>query len=173
MRIAVEEGAAPREALLSLYRDHHRWLHAWIRRKLGCSHRADDLAHDTFCRLAEHHECIELRSPRGFLATVARRLLIDDSRRREIERTYLECYAEMHGDVDSLTPERIAEAAQQLDRILRVLRHLPTPVREAFLLRRCEALTHDQVAERMGISVRTVKRHIALAYQHCYVLAGE
>jgi RNA polymerase sigma-19 factor, ECF subfamily len=165
------ESAAPREALLTLYREHHSWLHGWIRRKLGCTHRAADLAQDTFCRLLEHGGRVELRSPRSYLATVARRLLIDDSRRRDIERAYLECCAELHGDADGLTPERIAEAAQLLDGILRVLLLLPAGVREAFLLRRCEGLSHDEVAARMGVSVRTVKRHIAAAYLRCYELA--
>jgi RNA polymerase sigma-70 factor (ECF subfamily) len=166
----VLESAASREALLTLYRDHHGWLHGWIRRKLGCSDRAADLAQDTFCRLLERDASVELRSPRSFLATVARRLLIDDSRRRELELAYLECYAELHGDTNALTPERIAEAAQLLDGILRVLTLLPASVREAFLLRRCEGLTHEQVATRMGSSVRTVKRHIAQAYRRCYEL---
>ena len=165
------ESAASREALHTLYRDHHTWLRGWIRRKLGCTHRAADLAQDTFCRLLEQRDSTGLRSPRSFLATVARRLLIDDSRRRDIERAYLECYSELHGDVDSLTPERIAEAAQILDGILRLLGHLPAPVREAFLSRRCDGLSHGEISERMGVSVRTVKRHIAVAYRTCYELA--
>jgi RNA polymerase sigma factor (sigma-70 family) len=169
----VLETAASSEALHSLYEEHHRWLHGWIRRKLGCTHRAADLTQDTFCRLLERRERVELRSPRSFLATVARRLLIDDSRRRDIERTYLECYVELNGDVDALTPERITEAAQLLDGILHLLGHLAPAVREAFLLRRCDGLSHDEVAQHMGISVRTVKRHIALAYQRCYELAAE
>ena len=164
------ESAASREALLTLYRDHHNWLHGWIRRKLGCSQRAADLAQDTFCRLLERDAPVELRTPRSFLATVARRLLIDDSRRRELELAYLDCYAELHGNTNALTPERIAEAAQVLDGILRLLGALPAGMREAFLLRRCEGLTHEQVARRMGTSVRTVKRHIAQAYQRCYEL---
>ncbi|WP_049019952.1 sigma factor, partial [Burkholderia cenocepacia] len=35
----------------ALYADHHAWLRGWLSRKLGCAHRAADLAHDTFVRL--------------------------------------------------------------------------------------------------------------------------
>jgi RNA polymerase sigma-19 factor, ECF subfamily len=151
----------------ALYREHHAWLQGWIRRKLGDRQRAADLAQDTFCRLLERDERIVPRTPRSYLATVARRLLIDDNRRRDIESAYLQSYAELHGDVDELTPHRVAEAAQLLDGILRVLARLPAAAREAFLLRRCDGLTHAEIASRMRISARTVKRHIALAYLRC------
>lgn len=39
------------DSITELYQDHHGWLHGWLRKKLGCSHQAADLAHDTFMRL--------------------------------------------------------------------------------------------------------------------------
>ncbi|WP_312155700.1 sigma factor, partial [Pseudomonas sp.] len=34
-----------------LYGTHRGWLHGWLRRSLGCSQQAADLAQDTFVRL--------------------------------------------------------------------------------------------------------------------------
>ena len=34
-----------------LYSDHHGWLHGWLRKKMGCSHRAADLAHSVGAKL--------------------------------------------------------------------------------------------------------------------------
>jgi RNA polymerase sigma-70 factor (ECF subfamily) len=42
--------ASPDAGIATLYRDHHSWLHGWLRLKLGDAHRAADLAQDTFVR---------------------------------------------------------------------------------------------------------------------------
>lgn len=153
-----------------LYADHGRWLSGWLNRRTACAYRADDLAHDTFRRLLERGPLPLLDDPRNYLATVARRLLADDIRRRELERAYLDAAA--LGEIgDSLTPERIFEAIQILEGVARLLAGLPKATCEAFLLRRLDGLSHEQVAAQMSVSVRTVKRHVALAYAHCYAFA--
>jgi RNA polymerase sigma-70 factor (ECF subfamily) len=43
-------------------------------------------------------------------------------------------------------------------------------VREAFLLSQMDGLSHAQVAERLAVSVTTVKRYIAKAGARCLVL---
>lgn len=155
----------------SLYDQHVDWLRAWLRRRTECPHRAADLAQDTFCRLIEKSPEPRIETPRTFLATIARRLLVDDVRRRDVERAILDAQA-LHGaNGEEITPERIVEAAQFLDMILRVLERLPVQARETFLLRRIEGLGQSDIAERLGISISTVKRHIAAAYSACVILA--
>jgi len=154
-----------------VYAAHGHWLCDWLRRRTRCPDRASDLAHDTFCRLLERGRQEMPAEPRAFLATIARRLLVDDIRRREVERAYLDVCAAWSGEADVLTPERIAAATELLTGILHLLDGLPAAARRAFLLRRLEGLSHEQVAAELGVSVRTVKRHIAAAYAHCYALA--
>lgn len=153
-----------------LYSDHGRWLSRWLNRRTACPQRADDLAHDTFCRLLEKGNPLGLQDPRNYLVAVARRLLIDDVRRRQVEQAYLDALA-LDANVDALDPERILAAVQLLDSLVRLLSGLPDPVREAFLLRRLEGYSHEQVAQALGVSLRTVKRYVAQAYAHCYALA--
>ena len=153
-----------------LYSEHGRWLSGWLVRRTVCRERADDLAHDTFCRLLERENLPSLDDPRRYLVTVARRLLVDDVRRRELERAYLAALAA--GDLEDLrTPERVLEAVQLLDGLVGLLAQLPVSTREAFLLRRLEGLSHAEIAQRMDISLRTVKRRVADAYRRCYLLA--
>ncbi|PEQ11581.1 RNA polymerase subunit sigma-70 [Novosphingobium sp. PC22D] len=154
-----------------LYSDHADWLRDWLRRRTRCTQRAADLTHDTFCRLLERPAQPMPSAPRGFLATVARRLLIDDIRRREIERAVRDACALCEATHDGVTPERIVEAVQLLDAVMRLLDALPEQARKAFLLRRIEGLEQKEIARRLDISLSTVKRHIALAYAHCYALA--
>jgi RNA polymerase sigma-70 factor (ECF subfamily) len=158
-------------AIDRIYAEHGDWLRGWLQRQTRCPHWAADVTQDTFCRLLERPHSIAVRNPRGLLAVIARRLLVDDVRRRDLERAYLDAYRTMHGEFDPLTPERIIEAVQLLEGVVQLLRHMSDDIREAFLLRKLEGLTHSEIASRLHISDRTVKRHLARAYAHCYLLA--
>jgi RNA polymerase sigma-70 factor (ECF subfamily) len=162
--------AAQRE-IGTLYETHADWLRDWLRRHTQCSHRAADLTHETFCRLLERPQFAMPDAPRSYLATVARRLLIDDVRRRDVEQAVLYAFEIRCAGVDDISPDRIAEAFQLLHAVLRLLDTLPMEARSAFLLRRMEGLEQKDIAIRLGISLSTVKRHIALAYARCYAIA--
>jgi RNA polymerase sigma factor (sigma-70 family) len=159
-------------AVQALYCSHHGWLHAWLRSRLGNAADAADLAQDTFVRLLQRTERLELKAPRAFLRTVAQGLVIDHWRREEIERAYLESIAYLP---EAQTPGAEAQALilELLEAIARMLEGLKPKVRRAFLLAQCEGMTYKQIAEQMGISLRSVERYVADALYHCYVLRYE
>jgi RNA polymerase sigma-70 factor (ECF subfamily) len=47
---------------------------------------------------------------------------------------------------------------------------LPRAVRRAFLWSQLEGLTYGQIAERLQVSERTIKRYMAQAYEHCLLV---
>lgn len=155
-----------------LYGTHHGWLHGWLRRSLGCSQQAADLAQDTFLRLLVRGQPISDRAPRALLARIARGLVIDHWRRDALERAYLEALAQLP-EASHPSPEVRHEALQCLERIAQMLDGLKPAVREAFLLYQLGGLNHLQVAEKLGVSSRTVERHVASALLHCYRICFE
>lgn len=160
------------ESVHSLYSHHHSWLNAWLRSKLGNAADAADLAQDTFVRLLQRREQLELNAPRAFLRTIARGLVIDHWRREELHRAYLEALARLpEAQVPSVeTRELLMEL---LERIAQMLDGLKPKVRRAFLLAQCEGLSHKEIAEHMGVSLRSVERYVADALYHCYLLRYE
>ncbi|GGZ39059.1 sigma-70 family RNA polymerase sigma factor [Asticcacaulis endophyticus] len=146
-----------------LYIGHGEWLAKWLERRLRCPDRAADLSHDTFCRLLERLPEVTPASPRSLLATIARRLMVDDIRRREIERSVIECFALHNDDTYPITPERILEAIRFLDEVLKVLGGLPSITRQVLLLRRVDGLSQEEIASKLNLSTRTVRRHIVSA----------
>src|SRR5450830_1927132 len=75
----------PPAQLDSLYSAHRGWLAHWLQRRLGNAFDAADLAQDTFARLLAspaQPQTPALRSPKAYLATVAKHLLINHLRRR-------------------------------------------------------------------------------------------
>ncbi|HMN43771.1 MAG TPA: sigma-70 family RNA polymerase sigma factor [Povalibacter sp.] len=153
----------------ALYSDHHGWLRSWLRRKLQCPEQAADVAHDTFCRLLGLPRT-EFREPRAFLVTTATRLLIDRSRRAQIERAYLDTWAAIHADANAASPEQQQEAIDTLLAIAALLEGLPRKAREAFLMSRLEELSQSEIAAQLDVSVSMIKQYMAQAMRHCYAV---
>lgn len=165
--MSVAEPALLQQQVHSLYSRHHGWLHGWLRKKLGCSHRAADLAHDTFLRLLARDEPIAIDEPRAFLTTVAQRVLANHWRREQIERAYLEALAQVPAAL-SPSPEARAILLETLVDIDRLLSGLPAQVKRAFLYAQLDGLSQAEIAAELGISISTVKRHLVRAGAQCY-----
>ncbi len=141
--------------------------------RLGNAADAADLAQDTFVRLLSSTpgEPLNLTAPRAYLATIANRLTINLYRRRSLEQAYLAALAEVpEGLAPSL--EHQALVLEALDEVDRVLAVLPAKARQAFLMAQLEGYTQEEIASRLGISVRSVQRHLARAFEECIVLAN-
>ena len=155
-----------------LYLDHHGWLQGWLRSRLNNSADAADLAQDTFVRLLRRRQLTLMQEPRAYLRTVARGLVIDLWRRRDIEQAWLETLA---GQPEHLAPSPetsllVIESLMAIDRMLDALK---PQVRQAFLLAQLEGLSCPAIAAQMGVSLSTVERAIAKALRHCYALVFE
>ncbi|MEX3777290.1 sigma-70 family RNA polymerase sigma factor [Pseudomonas sp. MYb118] len=155
----------------TLYSEHHGWLQGWLHRKLGNRCDAADLAHDTFLRLLTRQVIKPLGSePRALLTHIAKGLVVDRWRRQDIERAYLETIAQLP-PAEVPSPETRLLILETLTRIEALLRELPAVTRETFLLSQIEGLTYAQIAERLNLSLITVKRHMRAAFIACLSVA--
>ncbi len=151
----------------SLYLAHHGWLQGWLRKKVGNAFDAADLAQSTFLKVLGAKGLDQLQEPRAYLTTIARNLLINQVRRRAIEQAYLEALAAMPEPV-APPPEVRLMVLETLVEIDRRLGRLPALAKQAFLLAQLEGLSHGEIAAELGISVSTVKRHLAKAAMRCF-----
>ncbi|WP_407730269.1 sigma-70 family RNA polymerase sigma factor [Pseudomonas helleri] len=166
----MSSGEPPFQAAISnLYCEHHSWLFGWLRRKLGCAHNAADLAQDTFARILNARESVaSLREPRAFLSTTARRLIIDQVRRKHIENAYLQELALTAESLEGFqSPEHILSTLEALEHIAFMLEGLQDNVRQAFVLYYLDGLTQSEIARQLGLSDRTVRKYLIQALLHC------
>lgn len=162
-------GAASAQSLHELYRDHHGWLRGWLRQRLNNSADAADLAQDTFVRVLLARTAGTLQEPRHYLATVARGLVIDLYRRRSLEQAYLEALA-LRPEVYAPSAETRALILDSLLAIDRLLDGLGARTRAIFLAVQLDGLSYEKAAERVGVSVSTVRKHLARGLMHCLLL---
>ncbi|WP_454725444.1 MULTISPECIES: sigma-70 family RNA polymerase sigma factor [Cupriavidus] len=156
----------------SLYANHHAWLHGWLKRKLGCTFEAADLAHDTYVRLIASRRLPQPDESRAYLMQIAKGLVVDLYRHRQIEAAFRDSLA--------LMPEHLWPSAEQqaivietLAEIDAVLLSLPPTVREAFLLSRFDGLTYSEIAARLNVSVGSVRKYMLRAAAACFSAWGE
>lgn len=166
----TESATQPEHSLHTLYRDHRSWLENWLRRRLGNAWDAADLSQDTFLRvLSSSQQLAELREPRAYLLMVGKRLLSNFYARRSLEQAYLDALAQLPED-SMPSPEQRWLLLETLHALDELLDGLPAPVRRAFLWSQLEGLGYREIAERLKVSERTVKRYMAQAYEHCLLV---
>jgi RNA polymerase sigma-70 factor (ECF subfamily) len=168
---AIEQSL--RQTLHALYSDHHGWLQAWLRKRLGCTQNAQDLAHDTFVRLITAPDAArrvaDIRAPRDYLTTIARRVMIDHFRRRTLERAYLEALA-LLPEAAGISPEQRSIILETLCEIDAMLDGLGAKPRQAFLMSQLEGLTYAEIAQRLNVSVSSVNKYMARAVERCLLV---
>ncbi|MCP8467070.1 sigma-70 family RNA polymerase sigma factor [Pseudomonas sp. ZM23] len=148
-----------------LFRQHYDWLQGRLRRHTDSTASAEDLAAETFLQLLVRPAPDPIREPRALLTTIARRLLFQLWRRRDLERAYLDT---LDPDAaDERSPEQIAELLEALQRIDQLLDGLPLKVKATFLLSQVDGLTYPEIARALGISQRSVSDYMARALQRC------
>lgn len=135
------------------YQAFHGELLRFLRKHLGSSADAADLAQDTFAQWLKWPGRQSVEQPRAFLFQIARNLLRDHWRRQQSRGQ----------DLDR--PAANDEPA--------ALAELPPRRREAFVLHKFDGLSQVEVAERMGISLSMVEKHIASALLHCKRRLGQ
>jgi RNA polymerase sigma factor (sigma-70 family) len=154
----------------AMYSDHHSWLQSWLRKKIGCSHRAADMAQDTFIRILTSRVPSQLAEPRAYITTVAKHLVADHWRRQELERAYLDALAYL-SEPEAPSPEDQLLILQSLQRIDASLQALPAVTRRVFLLSQLDGLPYADIAIELMLSLSTVKRHMSRAFMACLMVA--
>lgn len=152
-----------------LYNEHNTWLKNWLHTKLNCSYQAADLAQDTFVRVLMRRDELniyQLRKPQAYLRVIAKGLLVDHFRRKDVERTFLEALSALP-QPETISPEAQKILLETIQHIDCALDRLPTPVRKAFLLSQLEGATYQEIADLMNISTRTVKRYMQKGFSQC------
>lgn len=160
---------ASHQQVHALYSDHHNWLHAWLRKRLGNSFDAADIAHDTFVRVLSGGRTVLGDEPRALLTHIAKGLVIDHWRHQDVERAYAESVASLP-EAQAPSEEARLIIVEALLRIDAMLKAMAGKTREVFLLSQVEDMPYAAIAARLDLSLATVNRHMRKAFIACMMM---
>ena len=142
---------------------HERALALFLQRSWPHRDELHDLRQETYARVYEAAARSRPTAPKAFLFATARHLMTDRLRRSRV--VSIEPVGDFESSnvylVDEVSPERWLGTRQALRRLAEALDALPDRCREVVWLRRVEELPQKGVAERLGISEKTVEKHLA------------
>jgi len=140
---------------------HERAIRSWLgRRTHGLD--IDDIVQEMYARLAAMDDVEGVRNPRQYAAQTAISIALNLARHaRVVPMIPLGDFEDFRMASLEPSPEHALNAQAELRALERSLLELPDPCRTAFLLRRVEGLSQKEVADRLGISVKTVEKYMA------------
>jgi RNA polymerase sigma-70 factor, ECF subfamily len=158
------------EIFTKLFAESRQALHRYIQRFVGSSETAKEIVQEAFLRTYRRGESVT--TLRAFLFSTARNLAANEYRhRRTMERNAMGDFTHSRTDTEheSLETELLRDERNQL--IQEAIDRLPPQCRAAFALRVFHECSYKEVADRLGISAKTVEKHIArgLRETHSYL----
>lgn len=155
-------------------REHQAELLHFFRGRVSQTQDAADLAQESWSRLMRYRHGQTAVSLRKLLFAIARNVLNNHWRWHALHRIEEPTdFATV--DVASAAPslERQWQARRHLDMLEATVAALPPKCRTVFLLSRVEGLSNAEVAQRCGISVKMVEKHLAKAIVQCRAQVGD
>ena len=150
------------EALLR----HLPLLRRFVSRFLSQHQDIEDIAQEAYLRAFQSGRENPPRSPRAYLLRVARNLALNELARKS--RWMSETF-----ESASLEPQVGREleddlhSQQRLSLFCEAASELPTQCRRVFLMRKVYGYTHREIARELGISEKTVEKHVATGLLRC------
>lgn len=158
--------AADAAVASTLFNDHHSWLLGRLCQRLRNTAEAEDVASESFLRVMNYRCVQQLQEPRAYLTTVAKSVLLQYWRRRDLERAWIDSQA-LWPQAMAPSPEERALLLESLERIALALDGLPLKARTAFLLSQLDGLSYAEIAAQLGVSASMVRKYMAQALQQC------
>lgn len=129
----------------------------------------EDLVQEVLLRIQKRQPGAVVGNVEGYLFEVAANVLVDRGRRDRTRRRSDHCeLEEIHHPVDEVSPERVLQGREKMARAMAALGELPERTRQVFILVRFEEMSYKRVAQRLGVSISAVEKHVMKALRHLH-----
>lgn len=156
---ALEKG--DQKAFSTLYDRYWEAIFGYVARVLQDKEDAMDVVQDTFITLWQQRDGFdEIQSLSAYLYAIARYKALRYIRLNIQKRDYLASLLDFftrHGE----SPEELQTANELQEMINTEIENLPPKMREVFILSRQENLSYKEIAAKLNISDKTVKKQIS------------
>lgn len=163
--IAVKYG--DHQAFVELYNDYWGQVYDFSRLYISRVADAEEIVQDVFVKLWEsRHLLKEDESFKGFLFIITRNIVFSRNRKKVNENLFKTSVLSAFGNESNYNSNSVEEeycASQLAVFIDKLIGSLSEQQKRCFLLSREENLSYKEIAERLGISPKTVEIHMGKA----------
>lgn len=148
-----------KEAFTVVYRKYHAYLYALAVRYLKDTEMAEDAVQHVFVKLWENAKMIDVQiNLKNYLFTMTKNHILNQIRNRKevISVYYANAQNEIPDGGEFLTLLEEIELSEQL---YKAIENLPPRKKEVCKLKMNGNISNKEIAQRMGVSVNTVKSH--------------
>lgn len=155
-----------RDAFDRLYRNYSRILQGFFMRRVRDRSEAEDLTHDLLLKIAQRTDIQTLDHPEGYLFAAAANSLRDRARHQKIVDTYARDAACFEERIEGLSPERVIQSRQSLQRLMSAVETMEPRVKDVFVLHKLEGMKYSEIAKLYGLSVSSIEKYMIRAIAH-------
>ena len=158
----------PKPSLLATLIRHYDDLVDHVRRRFGERVFAREVVHDLCVQLLENDEREGVRQPLALLRKIAHDNAISYAVFCLKKKSLIVTLAELpEVACNTASQERQVDAAKTLDRLAAAISHLPPRCQAVFIMHKLHEIPQAEVAERLGISLKTVEKHLRVGMIAC------
>ena len=118
----------------------------------------DDIVQEAYCRIAALRSVDHIANGRSYFFQTARNVILEQLRRARIVRIDAVTELELQNIVEDVpSPERIAAARFDLERVRSLIEELPERCRRIFELRRIHGIPQREIARMLNVSENVVE----------------
>ncbi len=143
-------------------------LRSYLKRFFTSSHDVEDVLQETYIRAVESEKLQNIDMPKAFLYKVSKNLALNvraSAGHRLVDS--IEDFDELAVLLGKESLEDVVEQQNQFAWFCHAVKLLPPQCRRVFVLKKVYGLPNKEVAERLGISVSTVDKHLAKGLLMC------
>lgn len=146
-----------KKAFETLFKLFYQPLSVYAGKYIPESQICEDIAQDVFVSLWEDRKRLSIAtSLRSYLVTSIRNHCLNYLRKENLNRQYRASVFDLNADVHEEDLYTFTELHEMLEK---ALARLPEGYRAVFEMHRLEGKKYDEIAEKMNLSLRTVKRY--------------
>lgn len=148
-----------------LFKQHFKSMLFFAQRYLKDLDSAKEVTHDAFVNLWEKRDSIDHSKPiTAYLGTIIHNRCLNHLRdNKKFDKSIL-VFEKLSNEPDSTSDWMISQETQKL--IHAAVDELPEKCREIFVLNRFEQMKYQEIANHLGISVKTVEAQMSKALLH-------
>lgn len=166
----IFEGKFGLDQFKEFFDEHYQQIKNFIYYKTANAALSEDLAQECFLKIWEKRQKIDPVTAKNYLYTIAKNLAVDHIKK---QKSFFSFINKKHKTDDGETPLYVLEEKEFDAKLQKAMAELTEKQRIVFLMNRVDDLTYQEIANRLGLSVKAVEKRMMQALKQLKEYIGQ